>query len=326
MKCAAILLLGALTQTGCASQDIPQAYRGRMFHRTGPFAFYGGGNGFDGPVLNPGTYYTGSYDELHLVQCTVVTLREPLNALTKDGVQFRVDVYIRYSANCTDPSVVKILQNMAPDASGTVSAAQLYQVYVRPTLLEVVREVVSPFKANDINDQRESVLQSIRERFMARMQKVGQEMVAVHDISLANLDFPEEMDRANVERAVQAVLRDKAIAERSRVEAEIETAKLRIQLSEQEAQSAAVRVMRVGDMLKKYPEYLQFDLQSKMPEIYRQAGVAGNMILAAPNPVMLPALRLTPPTIAPPTPVNAPTIVPKKSVAPPSTTPKNEDD
>ena len=315
MKCAAILLPLAFTLIGCASQDIPQAYRGRMFHRTGPFAFYGGGNGFDGPVLDPGTYYTGSYDELHLVQCTVVTLREPLNALTKDGVQFRVDVYVRYSANCSDPSVVKILQNMAPDATGTVSSAQLYEVYVRPTLLEVVREVVSPFKANDINDQRETVLQSIRNRFMARMQKVGQEMVAVHDISLANLDFPEEMDRANVERAVQAVLTDKAIAERARVEAEIETAKLRIQLSEQEAQSAAVRVMRVGDMLKKYPEYLQFDLQEKMPDIYRQAGAAGNMILAAPNPVMLPGFKLTPPTIAPRAPVSAPVITPHKPPA-----------
>ncbi len=318
MKRAAVLLPCVLMFIGRASQDIPQAYRGRMFHRTGAFAFYSGGNGFDGPILNPGTYYTGSYDELHMVQCTVVTVREPLNALTKDGVQFRVDVYIRYSANCTDPSVVKILQNMAPDNSGTVSAPQLYEVYVRPTLLEVVREVVSPFKANDINDQRETVLQGIRERFMVRMQKVGQDMVSVHDVSLANLDFPEEMDRANVDRAVQAVLRDKAIAERSRVEAEIETAKLRIQLSEQEAQSAAVRVMRVGDMLKKYPEYLQFDLQSKMPDIYRQAGAAGNMILAAPNPVMIPALRLTPPTIAPAVPVSTPMIKPNKAPTRPS--------
>lgn len=316
MKCAATLLPLALTLIGCASQDIPQAYRGRMFYRTGPFAFYSGGRGFDGPILNPGTYFTGTYNELHTVQCTVVTLREPLNALTQDGVQFRVDVYIRYSANCSDPSVVKILQNMAPDNTGTVSSQELYQVYVRPTLLEVVREAVSPFKANDINDQRETVLQSIRERFMARMRTVGQEMVTVHDISLANLDFPEEMDRANVERAVQAVLRDKAIAERSRVEAETETAKLRIQLTEQEAQSAAVRVMRVGDMLKKYPEYLQFDLQSKMPDIYRQAGVAGNLILAAPNPVMIPSLRLTPPTIAPAAPVSTPAITPGRLSVP----------
>lgn len=318
---SAVLLPLLLSLIGCASQDIPQAYRGRMFHRTGAFAFYGGGNGFDGPVLNPGTYYTGSYDELHLVQCTVDTLREPLKALTKDGVQFQVDVFIRYSANCSDPSVVKILQNLAPDASGTVSAGQLYQVYVRPTLLEVVREVVSPFKANDINDNRETVLQDIRKHFMVRMQKVGQDMIMVHDISLANLDFPDDMDKANADRAIQAVLKDKAIAERARVEAEVETARARVQLSEQEALSDAIRVTRVGDMLKKYPEYLQFDLQSKMPDIYRQAGALGNMIIAAPNPVMVPALSLTPRTIAPPPPVVAPTITPTKPAQLPARAP-----
>ena len=59
-------------------------------------------------------------------------------------------------------------------------------------------------------------------------------------------------------------------------------------------------------MLRKYPEYFQFDFQSKMPDIYRLAGAAGNMIIAAPDPVMVPALRLTPSTIAQPALVSAP--------------------
>jgi len=290
MKTIIWLLPFTMVVVGCASQDIPQAYRGQMFDRTGPLAFYAGGKGFKGPILDPGTYYTGTYDDVRLVQCTVVTQREPLTALTQDGVQFKLDVYIRYAANCSDPSVARILKSIAPDATNTVTADELYHVYVRPTLLEVVREVVSPYKANDINDKRETVLQSVRTRFMARMREVGQDMVAVHDISLTNLDFPEEMDRANVQRAVQGVLKDKAIAERERVEAEIETAKVRIQLSEQEAQASAVRILRVGDMLRKYPEYLQFDLQSRMPDIYREAGISGNLIIAAPNPV-IPAFR-----------------------------------
>jgi hypothetical protein len=81
-------------------------------------------------------------------------------------------------------------------------------------------------------------------------------------------------------------------------------------------------------MLKKYPEYLQFDLQSKMPEIYRHAGALGNMIIAAPNPVMLPALRLTPRTIGPPSAVAAPTISPTKLPArtPPAANGKDVED
>ena len=72
-----------LATAGCASADIPQAYRGRLFGRTGALAFYAGTKGFNGPVLGPGTYFTGTYDELHLVDCSTVTMREPLSALTR---------------------------------------------------------------------------------------------------------------------------------------------------------------------------------------------------------------------------------------------------
>jgi regulator of protease activity HflC (stomatin/prohibitin superfamily) len=287
MRCSrAALLALALTAAGCASQDIPQAYRGRMFSRTGLFALYIGGNGFTGPVLGPGTYYTGGYNELRMVQCSMVTEREPLTALTKDGVQFGLDVYVRFSANCEDESVKKILDRVIPDAEGSISANALYQIFIRPTLGAVVREVVSPYRANDINDKREAVLSSIRQRFMEQMKQTEKDMLTVFDVTLSNLDFPDAMDAANVERAVQAVLRDKAVAERERVEAEIETAKLREKLAQQEAENIAIRVLRVGEALKKYPEYLQFDLQSRMPEIYRQAGANGNLIVAAPNPVV----------------------------------------
>ena len=61
----AVLVMTLLT-AGCASADIPQAYRGQMFGRTGPLAFYTGRTGFYGPVLGPGTYFTGTYDEIPL--------------------------------------------------------------------------------------------------------------------------------------------------------------------------------------------------------------------------------------------------------------------
>jgi hypothetical protein len=35
------------------------------------------------------------------------------------------------------------------------------------------------------------------------------------------------------------------------------------------------RIEKIGEALRKNPDYLQFDLQQKMPEIYRAAGEAG---------------------------------------------------
>jgi hypothetical protein len=126
------------------------------------------------------------------------------------------------------------------------------------------------------------------------------QIVVVYEVNLSNLDFPDVMDAANTDRAVQSILRDKAIAERERVQAESETMQMRRQLAEREGEMEAARIERIGEALRKNPEYLQFDMQSKMPEIYRQAGAAGNMILAAPAPALvLPAPAPKAPRAAP---------------------------
>jgi regulator of protease activity HflC (stomatin/prohibitin superfamily) len=278
------VLAAALFATGCASEDIPQAYRGRMFGRTGALAFYTGKTGFYGPVLGPGNYFTGTYNEIHRVDCSTLTVREPLTALTKDGVQFGLNIYVRFSADCSDAGVQNLLGALPLDEAKNVSAMRVYQTYVQPAVGEAVREVVSPYRANDINDQREAILASIRKRFLDIIAHREKNITAVYEVNLSNLDFPDDMDRANTDRAVQAILRDKAIAERERVQAEIQTMAMRRDLAEKEGEAQAVRVERIGEALRKYPEYLQFDLQSRMPDIYREAGEKGNLVIAAPNP------------------------------------------
>jgi len=289
------LVLAALA-SGCASADIPQAYKGRLFDRTGPFAFWSGGTGLTGPVLGPGTYFTGAYDELRLVECGMVTMREPLTALTKDGVQFGLTIYVRFAADCSGTGVNTLLAMMAPDRGNAVSTGAVYATFVQPAIGEAVREVVSPYRANDINENREEILMHIRKRFLEIVNHREQNIVRVYEVNLSNLDFPDEMDRANAERAVQAILKDKAIAERERVQAEIETMKLRRDLAEKEGEADAARIEKVGQALQRYPAFLQFDLQSKMPDIYRAAGASGNLVLAAPNPLMI-----VPPSPKPPT-------------------------
>src|SRR5690349_18080123 len=112
-----------LAFTGCRTEDIPQAHRGRMFDRTGALAMWMGGGGLSGPILEPGTYFTGAYDEVRTVECSTNTEKEALSSLTKDGVQFGVDIYIRYAANCSDDVVTAILKTVPPDADGrTVSS------------------------------------------------------------------------------------------------------------------------------------------------------------------------------------------------------------
>jgi regulator of protease activity HflC (stomatin/prohibitin superfamily) len=280
----AFLVWIAMNASACATAEIQQAYRGRMFGKTGFLAFYSGKTGFYGPVLGPGSYFAGTYNEIHVVECATVTMREPLTALTKDGVQFALNIYVRFSADCSDTGVQTLLATLTPDGNRSISTNRVYQTYVQPAVGEAVREVVSPYRANDINDRREEILQSIRKRFLAIIAKRERNAAIVYEVNLSNLDFPDEMDAANTDRAVQSILKDKAIAERERVQAEIETMTMRRDLAEKEGETAAARIDKIGEALRHNPEFLQYDLQSKMPEIYRTAGASGNLVITAPNP------------------------------------------
>jgi hypothetical protein len=287
------LILGLLSacsalSIGCATQDIANAHRGKMFYRSGLLSLYQGGGGLSGPVLKPGTHFLGIYDELRIVDCSMTTVTEPLDTLTKDGVHFSFDIAVRFSADCKDDAIANILDSVAPAQGDTIGPAQMYATFIRPAIGEASREFVSPYRANELNEKQADVLTGIKKRFSELMSVREKKTVIIHEVNLKNLKFPDAMDSANLERAVQAVLRDKAVAERERVSAEIETMRMRKELSEREADVAAVKIERIGDTLRRYPEYLTYDLQMKMPEIYREAGARGNMVLAAPSPLQLP--------------------------------------
>ena len=294
-------LIGTLI-VGCASADIPQSYRGRELSRTGPLALWTGAKGFTGPVLGPGTYFTGTYNEIRMVDCGQITMREPLNALTKDGVQFGLNIYVRFAADCSEKGVTTLLSTLPSDASNTISSKRVYATFVQPAVGEAVREVVSPYRANDINEHREEILAQIRKRFLEIMSHREQNIVRVYEVNLSNLDFPDVMDNANTDRAVQAILKDKAIAERERVQAENETMKMRRELSKSEGEAEAARIEKVGEALQRYPAFLQYDMQLKMPDIYRLAGQNGNLVIAAPNPSFVVSPTARPGTTATPAP------------------------
>jgi hypothetical protein len=269
-----------------------------MFDKTGMLAFYVGGKGFEGPVLAPGTYYTGIYPEIRMVECGQKTVKESLTALTKDGVQFSLDVYISYSANCDEEaSVNSLLTKLSPetistpDASAdskesatkksgdglTITSEQIYRVYVRPAIGEAVRESVSPYIANDVNSKREEIFGEIKRLFEQNLNKQAEKFVVINGLNLSNLDFPDTMDAANVERAAQAILKDKSIAEREKVNAQIETAKLQVTQAEVEAKAEAARIDVIGAALQRNREYFVRD-------VYRFSAEKGGTIVLPADP------------------------------------------
>jgi regulator of protease activity HflC (stomatin/prohibitin superfamily) len=214
-------------------------------------------------------------------------MKEPLKALTKDGVQFGLDVYVNYGASCDQQDAVyAILEKISPEAGKmTVTAEQIYNIFIRPAIGEAVRESVSPYIANDVNGKREEIFDKMKLAFDENLKKQKPLLVTIYSLNLSNLDFPEAMDQANEGRAAQAILKDKAIAEREKVEAEIETAKLDIVKREVEAQAEAKKIDTIGAALHRNPEYY-------IRDVYYYAADKGGSVMVPQDPKVI--LQITP--------------------------------
>lgn len=300
-------ILIASSLVACSSQDIPQAHKGRVFDKTGALAFYVGGKGFEGDVLGPGTYYTGIYPEIRMIDCGQRTIKEPLTALTRDGVQFSLDIYVRFSANCDEAAACKqLLATLSPanvpataptepkhdDTDPveafpllTITSKQVYLTYIRPALGAAVREAVATYGANEINGSRDQMFEKIKTNFESYLDKTTKEgdpkLITIYSINLSNLDFPDQLEKANVDRATQAILKDKAIAEREKVLAEIETSRLKITQQDVESQAEAKKIDVVGAALKRNQEYFMRDVY------YYAADKGGSVVLPSDPHVIL---------------------------------------
>lgn len=283
-----VAALSFLSLFGCA-QDVPQAHVGQLFGKTGPLALYMGKVGLNGDILSPGTHFTGYYDEIKLLECGEKTKEERLPALTKDNIQFNLDVYLRHAPNCTNVEAVKfLLAQIAPadPNSRTITSDQIYATYLRSTIGESVRKAVQPIIANEINEKREKIFTDIRTDFEKTINQHKPKLVNVV-LNLSNLNPPIEVKTANTNRALQAIYKDTAITERDTVNEQTITAEKRKELARKEGANVAVKIDEIGAALRRNPEYLQYDLQNKMPEIFKVAGEKGNMIIAGPNPQVL---------------------------------------
>ncbi len=290
----AIALLTLAATTGCATQDIPQAHRGRQFSRTGLLKLYAGGSGLSGPVLDPGTHFLGIYDELRVVDCSTTTVRESLDTLTRDGVHFGFDLVTRFSADCSDEGVKGLIGNLTSDANGTITTQKIYSTFIQPAIGEAAREFVAPLRASELNDKQGEVAEGVKRRFADMMATREKRLVKIYELNISHFQFPQQLDKANLERATQSLLRDKAIAERERVQAEALTAEMRKTLAENEAELAVVRIRRVGRALADNPAFIQYEYVQRLPDIYKEAGARGNLVLAAPNLVSLPIAPAAP--------------------------------
>lgn len=279
--------------SGCNSDEVPPGFKGKMLDKTGVFALYTGGNGFNQEVLPSGVYYTGVYDKVQLLECAEFTRKEKLSSLTKDGVQFGTDIYIKSQPNCDDvKSVNWIFNNIAPTDNVTIKSEQLYNTYVMPLLHNAMREAVAKQTASDMNTNREEVSKAFEDKFRAMLKSNGGKPIVINvsEVSISNFNFPKELEKANADLALQPVLTKLAIQNREKIEqenkteqakvkAQTETEQLKIELEKTWAEAKVQHMKIIAKTIRDNPEYLKYDMQEKLPELYKSLGQNGNIIV-----------------------------------------------
>ena len=316
MKTILIILMLMLATQGCNYEDVPPTHRGRVYEK----GIMAESRGFIGEVLAPGTRDIGINNELYLLQCTEMTVREPFPAPSKNGVTFTADVYVRFSVNCAEKqAVIWVFDNVTPGAfikeapkkSGpeeedqqedkdsytkrTVTTAQLFAMYARPTLGAAVRTAISGYQSDEINARRSEIAFKIENDFREHLKgEEGISRLIIHQVDLSHIGFPPSMqktmdDLANVKTEVELEKEKK-----NRTDQEIQTEEARKKLEVVRASKSAIEVAELGRAMRENPEYAQYvRLQAEaamlrqLPEAIGKLGNTPGTVIFGDNPTSM---------------------------------------
>lgn len=318
-----LLLLTVVLLAGCNVQDIPPAHIGWAFE----ISTLGDSAGFNGPLLNPGSRKLGYYDQLRLIQCTESTTRETFESPTKNGVEFSADVYSRFRANCDDEKATHwVFRNIQPNpraalwaqeeqkedakAAGeaaaqkvdtgtfaedyyesTVTAAQLFKMYLRPAIGNAVRRAFAKRQSDEVNDQRDAIAKEIEITVHEAIKAVATQskhppVVLLSDLNVSKIGFPKSMMELNEKLANKKTERLVEDEEQKKVMSQIETEKKRKQLEQAKAETVESDIVVMSRAMKENPDYLKYkELElrelalQKGPEVAKGLGAGGGTIV-----------------------------------------------
>lgn len=207
---------------GCNVQDIPPAHKGMEFD----VGIMSSSDGFVGSVLNAGSHSLSLNNEIYQVQCEESSVKEQFPSNAADGVEFPVDVHVRFAANCEDGEAVQwLLQNVQPNppmaharakevaSQGSAKAAesaikvesaflqqayldktvisyQLYKKFLRPILGQSVRDAIATRGSDIINTERDAIGKEIVKSFRDRVTEattIGKDKVSVIRVAGVNM-------------------------------------------------------------------------------------------------------------------------------------------
>lgn len=191
-----LLIVGA----GCG-KTVDSGHRGVYYNwRTGTDTEH---------VLGEGFHWLAPWNKLFQYDVRTKDRLEKLDSLSKDQLQIRCDVSIRYSL--VPNKVGQLHERVGPD---------YYRMLIQPILRNTTRDVMSGYKSVDAHGARKAIQEEIADAIRPALTKYN--YFSVDRVMLRHMEFPQVVVQA-IERKLamnQEAEREKFALEKARIAAE----------------------------------------------------------------------------------------------------------
>jgi regulator of protease activity HflC (stomatin/prohibitin superfamily) len=225
-------LMAALS--GCNTQ-VPTGHIGKVRTLTG----------FEGKPLGPGLHTCYGRDKMHLLEVSDKQFDIPMAVLCKDQLNFKFNIGALVAVDKTKTEQINdAFENVTPAENNTITAQQLFDMYVRPVVDQEARKIVSRYKTTEIASKREEVIEGIR---AASVKAIGSSLMTVKRITVNNLDFPDVITAAQEARAKRQVEVETMKAETER---QLEKARGQLKVAQVDYERTLVESAMIADSNK----------------------------------------------------------------------------
>jgi regulator of protease activity HflC (stomatin/prohibitin superfamily) len=204
-------------------------------------------------IKSEGIFRALGRDKVYIVDEKLKSYPKKLNVLCSDDINMSVNMKwigsFQVTANTIDVLKKKIPSTPSNEGgiTGRISLDQFFKTAMEDMLSATARDIISPYKTDNIREKREEIQQAVKQKFVARMQELKYP-VNTADVLITNLDYPKsvtemrnKIKQADLQDLENAAIAKAAVAKAKR-DAELEAERGKAMLVKAEADAAANKI------------------------------------------------------------------------------------
>ncbi len=157
-------------------------------------------DGLTGVLLQPGNHTCYFRDKLYLIETKEEDIKEPMNILCKDDLNFSFHLHVMSRPRKTDAkAMLELLNRKGADVKKVsddvfvLKFETMYRTYVNPVARNLARGEVSKYETTQVREHREDIQKIVLSKLIKAAEGTPMEIIRV---TTSNFDYPEVITKA----------------------------------------------------------------------------------------------------------------------------------